>query len=49
MIHYLQYLSDSIAQWLERRPPDPAVMGSSPGGDIHICAWNVEVMLPPVK
>ena len=26
----------SIAQWLERRPPNPAVVSSSPGGDRHI-------------
>ena len=29
----------SIAQWLEPRPPDPAVVGSSPGwADIYVPA-----------
>ena len=28
----------SIAQWLEPRPSDPAVVGSSPGGDGHVPA-----------
>ena len=41
--------SDSIAQWLERRPPNTAVVGSSPGGDRHICACHIEVKLPPDK
>ena len=27
--------------------PNPAVVGSSPGGDRHICACHVEVKLPP--
>ena len=45
----LYYLSVSIAQWLERRPLNPAVVGSSHGGDIHICACHVEVKLPPDK
>ena len=35
-------LTVSIAQWLERRPPNLAVVGSSPGGDRHI---YVPVML----
>ena len=39
----------SIAQWLERRPPNPAIVGPSPGGDRHICACHVEVKLPPDK
>ena len=41
--------SVSIAQWLERRLPNLAVMGSSPGRDRHICACHVEVKLPPDK
>ena len=29
--------------------PNPAVVGSSPGGDRHICACHVEIKLPPDK
>ena len=35
----------SIAQWLECRPSNPAVVGSSPGGDGHICASHCEVKI----
>ena len=37
---------ESIAQWLERQPPNPGVVGSSPGGDKHICACHVDVDVP---
>ena len=37
--------SASIAQWLEHRQSNPAVTGSSPGGDEHICACHVEVKI----
>ena len=33
----------SIAQWLVRRPSDPAVIGSSHGWGGHICACHIEV------
>ena len=39
------YVSASKAQWLERQPSNPAVMGSSPGGDGHICACHVKVKI----
>ena len=35
--------SAPIAQWLEHRHSNPAVPGSSPGGDGHLCACHVEV------
>ena len=37
--------SASIAQWLENRQSNPAVTGSSPGWDGHICACHVEVKI----
>ena len=37
--------SASIAQWLEHRQSNPAVTGSSPGGDGHICTCHVEVKI----
>ena len=33
--------SASIAQWLESRPSDPAVVGSSAGWGGHICACHI--------
>ena len=35
--------SASIAQWLEPRSSDPAVVGLSPGWGGHICACHIEV------
>ena len=35
----------SIAHWLEHRPTNPAVTGSSPGGDGNICACYAEVKI----
>ena len=49
MVLIILFVTVSIAQWLERRPPNPAVVGSSPGRDRHICACHVEVKLPPDK
>ena len=38
-----RYNPATIAQWLEPRPSDPAVVGSSPGWGGHICACHTEV------
>ena len=36
-------MAPSIAQWLEPRPSDPAVVGSSPGWGRYTCACHIEV------
>ena len=38
-----------IAQWLERRPSNPAVVRSNLGGDGHICACHMGSIVPPGK
>ena len=43
------FTSVSIAQWLERRPPNPVVVGASPGGGRTTSAYHFEVKLPPGK
>lgn len=39
----------SIAQWFEHRPSNPAVVGSSPNGNTHICVCYIEDEFPPGK